>query len=53
MRYIPLTGAPGSTVAVAWRRGLRGPGVEQFAAVAQQVRDRESAIVRALEAPPS
>ncbi|MFD4725785.1 LysR family transcriptional regulator [Streptomyces seoulensis] len=53
VRYVPLTGVPGSTVAVAWRRGLRGPGVEQFVAVAQQVRDRESEIVRALEAPPA
>ncbi|WP_106434105.1 LysR family transcriptional regulator [Streptomyces sp. e14] len=53
VRYVPLTGLPGSTVAVAWRRGHRSPGVERFVAVAQQVRDRESAIVRAIEAPPA
>lgn len=51
VRYVPLTGVPGSTVAVARRRGQGGPDAERFVAVAREVRDRESAIVRAIEAP--
>ncbi|MEV5970179.1 LysR substrate-binding domain-containing protein [Streptomyces sp. NPDC051921] len=53
VRYVPLTGVPGSTVAVAWKHGHRTPAVTRFVAAAQQVRDREPAIVAAIERPPS
>jgi len=51
VRYVPLTGVPGSTLAVAWRRDHLGSAAERFVAVARQVRDRERAIVAAIEAP--
>ncbi|MFD8597162.1 LysR family transcriptional regulator [Kitasatospora sp. NPDC059646] len=51
VRYVPLTGVAGSVLAVAWRSGQRSPGVERFVAVARQVREREAAIVAAIETP--
>ncbi|MFB7861608.1 LysR family transcriptional regulator [Streptomyces sp. NPDC056069] len=53
VRYVPLTGVPGSNVAVAWRRDHRTTGVDHFVTVAREVRDRERAIVRAIERPTS
>ncbi|MEU8618599.1 LysR family transcriptional regulator [Streptomyces sp. NPDC048623] len=51
VRYVPLTGVPASTLAVAWRRGHRSAAVDRFVAAAREVRDREGAIVAAIEAP--
>ncbi|MEV6331191.1 LysR family transcriptional regulator [Streptomyces sp. NPDC051909] len=51
VRYVPLTGVPGSALAVAWRRGHRTPGVERFVTAARRVRDREPALVATIETP--
>lgn len=51
VRYVPLTGVPGSTLAVAWRRGHRTPGVDRFVTAARRVREREPAIVATIESP--
>ncbi|MGA5193110.1 LysR family transcriptional regulator [Streptomyces exfoliatus] len=51
VRYVPLDGVAGSTLSVAWRRGHRTPAVDRFVAVAKEVRDRETAVVAAIEHP--
>ncbi|MFJ4671540.1 LysR family substrate-binding domain-containing protein [Kitasatospora purpeofusca] len=49
--YVPIEDVPGSTLAVAWRRGHRTPAVDRFVTVATHVRDRERDIVAAIERP--
>jgi len=51
IRFLPITDAPGSTVAVSWRPEEAGPLVERFREVAAVVRDREADLVRRLERP--
>lgn len=51
VRYLGIEGVPGSTLAVAWRRGRRTALVERFVAVTTAVRDRETETVRAIEQP--
>ncbi|MBB6036945.1 LysR family transcriptional regulator [Phytomonospora endophytica] len=49
LHYVPVAGIPGSTLAVAWRRGRRTPAVAHFAEVAREVREAETAVVRVIE----
>ncbi|WP_245238566.1 LysR substrate-binding domain-containing protein [Streptomyces sp. MZ04] len=51
VRYIPIDGVSGSTLAVAWRRGHLAPPVERFLEVTREVRARETAVVGAIEQP--
>lgn len=58
VRYLPLEGWPGSTVALGWHAGERSRIVARFVDVVCAVRDREVDLVRQLEtrsvpAPPS
>lgn len=51
VRFIPIDDVPGSTLGVAWRRDRHSPLVEFFVAVARDVRERERAIIDAIEHP--
>jgi hypothetical protein len=51
VRYIPIVDVPGSAVAVAWRRDRANPLAVAFNRVAQEVRDREVAVVNAIQNP--
>ncbi len=48
---IPITGIPGSVLALAWRKGHRNPLITDLASAARTVRDREADIVWAIEHP--
>jgi DNA-binding transcriptional LysR family regulator len=43
--FLPIADVPPNRLGVAWRRGARDPEVATFLQVAQEVRDRETAIV--------
>jgi len=49
--YVPIEDADPSTCAIAWRRGARTPTGDRFVEVACAVRDRETAVVHAIEHP--
>ena len=49
LRYVPVADAPGSTLAVAWRKGRRTPAVARFADTARDVRDASPDLVRLIE----
>jgi DNA-binding transcriptional LysR family regulator len=51
VRYVPLDGAAGSTLAVARRRGMPAPAVERFMAVAREVCVQQTAVISAIEHP--
>ena len=51
VRYIPIIDVPGSTLAIAWKRDRLSPLAIAFNRVAQEVRDRETATVEAIEHP--
>lgn len=51
IRFVPIDGAPGSTLAIAWRSGQRSPLVERFLAAAADVRDRETGLLAVIEHP--
>ncbi|MFD7671868.1 LysR family transcriptional regulator [Streptomyces anulatus] len=49
VRFVPIDGYPGSTVAVAHRSNQLTPLVASFVRAAETVRDRESGIVRMIQ----
>jgi DNA-binding transcriptional LysR family regulator len=51
VRYVPIEDGPGAEVAVAWREDARGPLVERFLEAARAVRERETAVLEAIEHP--
>ncbi|WP_312866168.1 LysR family transcriptional regulator [Streptomyces boluensis] len=51
VRYVPLDGACGSTLAVAWRRGHLAAAVEWFLQVTREVGAAETAVVSSIERP--
>ncbi|WP_223163768.1 LysR substrate-binding domain-containing protein [Nocardioides humilatus] len=51
LRFLPVTDAPPSTVALAWRTDTVGPLARRFRKVALAVRDRETAILHSIEHP--
>ncbi|MGE4428595.1 MAG: LysR substrate-binding domain-containing protein [Solirubrobacteraceae bacterium] len=51
LRFIPISDAEPSRVAVGWTSARRSALVDHFVEVAREVRDRERAIVRRLERP--
>lgn len=52
LRFLPITDAPVSAVALAWRADSSNPLLRRFRKVALAVRDRETALVAAIERPP-
>jgi DNA-binding transcriptional LysR family regulator len=51
IRFILIEDIPGATCALAWRIGTKALLVDRFVAVAREIRDRETAIIRAIERP--
>jgi DNA-binding transcriptional LysR family regulator len=51
VRFIPIADIPGVTCALGWRSGTSALLIEQFVTVAREIRDRETAIIRAIERP--
>jgi len=51
LRYVPIEGVEGCSLAVGWRAGQRKPLVDRFLAVATEVRDRETELLARIEHP--
>ena len=51
LRYVPIEGVEGCSLAVGWRAGQRTPLVDRFLAVATEVRDRETELLARIEHP--
>jgi DNA-binding transcriptional LysR family regulator len=51
LRYVPIEGVEGCSLAIGWRAGGRTPLVERFLAVATEVRDRETELLARIEHP--
>ena len=51
LRYVPIEGVEGCSLAVGWRAGQRTPLVDRFLEVATEVRDRETELLARIEHP--